>query len=234
MNGSGTRQLHPPRSIAIDGPAGAGKSTIGARLAERLGYRYFDTGLLYRAVSLAALQRNYRLDDEAALANLAQELDLTFLPSTVADGRQLTVLLNGVDVTHELRHQEVNAVVSRVAALPRVRQALLERQRSIGCAGNIVMVGRDIGTTVMPDADLKIYLDASSEERAQRRHAEQLARCEASDLESVRAIVRERDRIDSSRATSPLRAAADAVRVDTDGLTIDQVLAQLLALCGLP
>jgi cytidylate kinase len=219
-----------PATIAIDGPAGVGKSTIGSALADRLGYAYFDTGVLYRAVTLSALRRGAALDDAAALAEIAAALDLAFAPLAVADGRQVTVLLGGEDVTWALREPAVNEAVSIVSALPGVRQALLERQREIGRRGRVVMVGRDIGTTVLPDAPLKIYLDASADVRARRRCREMQERGEPADEAAVLAAVLRRDQLDSQRSASPLRAADDAVRIDTDDLPVDDVLAHVLRL----
>ncbi|MCC6627893.1 MAG: (d)CMP kinase [Chloroflexi bacterium] len=217
--------------MVIDGPAGAGKSTVGAALAVQLGYRFFDTGLLYRAVTLAALRQGVSPTDAARLATLAGALDLTFETPTVVDGRPVTVRLAGEDVTWALRQPAVNAQVSVVSAHAAVRQALLDQQRAIARCGGIVMVGRDIGTTVLPEADVKIYLDASVAERAARRVRERQARGETTTLASERANVVERDALDSQRAASPLRVAADAVRVDTDGLTIEGVVACLVRLC---
>jgi cytidylate kinase len=217
-----------PATIAIDGPAGAGKSTIGARLAAALGYAYFDTGVLYRAVTLQALRRGAPLDDEGALAAIAADLHLTFAPPTVDDGRQMTVLLDGEDVTWALRTPAVNEAVSIVSAHPRVRAALLQRQRAIGRQGSVVMVGRDIGTTVLPDAPLKIFLDASAAVRARRRADEQRARGEPVDEAAVLAAVLRRDQLDSQRAASPLRPAPDAITLDTDAMAIDDVLQALL------
>jgi cytidylate kinase len=153
-----------PCTIAIDGPASAGKSTIGELLARRLDYLYFDTGLMYRAVTWAALARDIPIDDEAAVTALAERLRIDVIPPTVDDGRQCTVLADGVDVTWAVRTPEVDANVSPVSAYPGVRRALVVQQRRVAAAGPVVMVGRDIGTVVLPDADLKLYLDATVEE----------------------------------------------------------------------
>jgi cytidylate kinase len=219
-------------TIAIDGPAGAGKSTVGAALARRLGYSFFDTGILYRAVTLAAWRLSLPMTDEAALAALAAVLNLTFAEPTIVDGRQMTVLLDGEDVTWALRQPAVNDRVSTVSAHAAVRQALLARQREIGQQGGIVMVGRDIGTTVLPDADIKVYLNASAQERAERRVRERRERGETTDLESELAGVLRRDEIDSQRAASPLRIPGDAVIIESDGLSADEVVERLLHLCG--
>lgn len=222
--------MRRPSTIAIDGPAASGKSTIGCLLAERLGYLYFDTGIMYRAVTWAALERGIAIEDEAAVTALAGHLTIQVLRPTVDDGRQYTVLADGRDVTWEIRRPEVDRSVSPVSAYPGVRAALTAQQRRIGRQGRVVMVGRDIGTVVLPDADLKIYLDATVDERARRRYREILARGEKADYEDVLESVRRRDRIDSSRALAPLRPADGAVTVDTTPFHIDQVLEQVLAL----
>lgn len=213
-----------PARIAIDGPAASGKSTIGQLLAEKLGYLYFDTGVMYRAVTWAALVRGVPIEDEPAVTRLAETLRIDVIRPTVADGRQYTVLVDGEDVTWAIRTPQVDANVSPVSAYPGVRAALTAQQRRIGAAGQVVMVGRDIGTVVMPDADLKIYLDATVEERARRRYREILARGETADYEAVLAGMQRRDRIDSSRATAPLCRAPDAVVLDTTRMGIQEVV----------
>lgn len=222
--------MRRPSTIAIDGPAASGKSTIGGLLAERLGYVYLDTGVMYRAVTWAAWVRGIPIHDEAAVTALARRLRIEVLQPTVQDGRPYTVLVDGQDVTWEIRQPEVNHAVSPVSAYPGVRTALSTQQRRIGRKGRIVMVGRDIGTVVLPQADLKIYLDATLEERAARRYREVIARGEKTDYEQVLASVRRRDEIDSNRTVAPLRPADDAVVIDTTRLTVEQVLAQVLAL----
>jgi len=220
----------PKITITIDGPGASGKSTLGGALAERLGYLYFDTGVMYRAVTWAALERGIPIEDEAAVTRLAEALHIEVTRPTVDDGRQYTVLADGEDITWEIRSSEVNRNVSPVSAYPGVRAALTRQQRRIGRAGGVVMVGRDIGTVVLPSAQLKIYLDASPEERARRRHVETLARGEPSDYQQVLADLRRRDGIDSTREASPLRAAEDAVRIDSTEMTIDQVVNRAEAL----
>ncbi len=219
-----------PQRIAIDGPAASGKSTLAERLAKALGYLYFDTGVMYRAVTWAALQRGYAVEDADKLTELAANLDIDVRPPSVDDGRKYDVLVNGRDVTWAIRSPEVDANVSIVAAHPGVRAALTEKQRAIGRRGKVVMVGRDIGTVVMPDADLKIYLDASPEERARRRYRERLARGEQANYEQILEAVRARDRLDKGRAVAPLRAAKDAVVINSDGMGIDEVFAKALEL----
>jgi cytidylate kinase len=213
--------------ITIDGPAASGKSTIGAALAARLGYLYFDTGVMYRAVTVAVLQRHINILDEAAVSALAQAVNIEVAPPHLQDGRQYTVLLEGQDVTWALRGADVDANVSIPSAYAQVREAMVRQQRRIAERGNVVMVGRDIGTVVLPDADLKIYLDASVEDRARRRHTELIKRGQSSDYADVLAAMRQRDLLDSSRATSPLRPAPDAIIVDSTGKSIEDVLSEL-------
>ncbi|MBU0492204.1 MAG: (d)CMP kinase [Chloroflexi bacterium] len=219
-----------PSTIAIDGTAASGKSTISQLLAQRLGYLYFDTGVTYRAVTWAALDRGIPIADEAAVTHLAETLRIQVLPSTCGDGRQYTVLADGQDVTWAIRRPQVDHGVSPVSAYPGVRQALKQQQRSVGEAGRVVMAGRDIGTVIMPDADLKIFLDAQPEVRAQRRYEELRDRGQPAEYDVIRQDMLRRDRIDSSRAAAPLQAAPDAVIVDTSDLDIEGVLGRLLAL----
>lgn len=219
-----------PSTIAIDGPAASGKSTIGHLLAQRLGYLYFDTGAMYRALTWAAIQRGLDQSDEEAIAQLAEEANIHIEPSPAKDGRQYTVRLNGEDVTWDIRRPEVDGQVSVVSAHARVRRILSHRQREIGKAGKIVMVGRDIGTVVLPDADLKIYLDASPEVRAKRRVRQIESRGEKADYQEILKEMRRRDRIDSQRKAAPLKPAVDAVIVDTDPLTLEQVMAKVVEL----
>ena len=219
----------PPRTVAIDGPAGSGKSTVANALADRLGYFAFDTGVLYRAVTLAALRRGIDPDDRAALAGLVTEVAgrIDVRSPHVADGRALTVLLEGEDVSWAIRSPEVERAVSTVSAQPAVRAALLERQRAIARQGGVIMAGRDIGTVVLPDAELKIYLEATPEERARRRAREERARGLERPFAEVLADIERRDDIDSHRALSPLRPADDAFRLDTEHLAIEDVLAAI-------
>ncbi len=213
-----------PTTIAIDGPAGSGKSTLGALLARELGYLYFDTGVMYRAVTLAAIRAGLAVDDEEAIGKLAAQVRIDVRPPSVEDGRVVDVLLDGQDVTWAIRKDDVNANVSPVSTYAAVREAMTEQQRRIARENQVVMVGRDIGTVVMPDADVKIYLDASVEVRACRRLQELLDRGEDATYEAVLDSLKNRDRIDSSRAIAPLRPAEDAVVILADDLTIEQVL----------
>jgi cytidylate kinase len=219
-----------PSIIAIDGPAASGKSTIGLRLANALGYLFFDTGVMYRAITWLALERGVDVQDEMAVTRLAEEAQIDVAPASKPDGRGCDVLLNGQDITWETRTRRVDENVSIVAAYRGVRQALSQQQRRIGRRGNIVMVGRDIGTVVLPNADLKIYLDATAEERARRRYDEIMARGGKPNYESILARVIERDRIDSTRDVAPLKAAEDAVVLDSDHLNADEVFERVLAL----
>ncbi len=223
--------MKPPSIIAIDGPAASGKSTIGKRLADELGYLFFDTGVMYRAVTWIALQRGVDVGDEDEVTRLAVETPIDVAPLSKMDGRACDVLVDGNDITWEVRRPEVDANVSVVSAYPGVRQALSQQQRRIGQRGRVVMVGRDIGTVVLPEADLKIYLDASAEERAHRRFDEIIARGEKADFDEILSKVRERDRIDSTRAVAPLRPAQDAIIIDSDKMSADQVLARVKELC---
>lgn len=216
--------LNHVSTVAIDGPAGSGKSTVGAALAARLGFLYFDTGVMYRAVALAAVRRGINPADEMAISRMAEALHIEVFPATRDDGRQYTVRLDGDDVTWALRDKEVEAHVSTVASFPAVREAMVRQQRAVARQGNIVMVGRDIGTVVLPNADVKVFLTASAEERALRRHQELQARGITASYADVLAGVRQRDDIDSNRATSPLRPAEDAVIFDSTGLSVDEAV----------
>jgi cytidylate kinase len=211
-------------TIAIDGPAAAGKSTIGEIVATRLDAVYFDTGILYRALTVLAHDSGVDIHDARLLAELAQAMDVRVERSSVADGRQVDVVVNGIDITARLRSAAVDRDVSIVSAHAEVRRALLDHQRQIGRSGAVVMVGRDIGTVVMPDAELKVFLDASPEERARRRLAQLERSGVDADAGTVLSDMRRRDHIDSDRDVAPLRPAADALVVDTDHLTIDQVV----------
>ena len=216
--------------VAIDGPAASGKSTVARALARRLGAHYLDTGAMYRAVAYAALERGTDLANENDVAILAGEVDIEFVHE--ADSPIPTaVLLDGVDVSAAIRTPEVDDAVSIVARMPRVREAMVAQQRRIAAsAPMIVLEGRDIGTVVFPDAEVKVFLTASPEERARRRHVEMSDRGHDVAEDAVRHGIERRDHADSSRATAPLAAAPDAVQLDTTGLTVDQVVARVAAL----
>ncbi len=208
--------------IAVDGPAGAGKSTAARGLAAALGYTYVDSGAMYRAVALAARRTGVDLDDGDAVAACVDRIAL------VPDASGTRVLVDGGDVTGEIRAADAGAWASRVAAQPAVRARLLGRQRELAVGGGVVMDGRDIGTIVFPGADCYFFLIASTEERARRRHAEDAARGAASDAIATRAAIEERDRRDRERAVAPLRPAADAIVIDTSMLTREEVVARML------
>jgi cytidylate kinase len=216
-----------PDTITIDGPAGAGKSTLGELLARRLGYLYFDTGVMYRALTWAALGQCVDPGDEMAAAALARDLDIDVEPPTVADGRQYTVRVDGQDVTWDLRRPEVDQQVSRAARHPAVREILRARQRAIGMRGHVVMVGRDIGAIVLPEARLKIYLEASLHARATRRAAELRARGFDVDLAALEADLARRDALDQH----VMAPAPDALVMSNDSLLpseeVDFILARL-------
>lgn len=213
--------------IAIDGPAGAGKSTVARQVAERLGYMYVDTGAMYRAMALAMLRARVPLEDPAAVERCAAEV-----PFEVDVSSGITrVFLQGEDVTGQIRTPEVSRIVSAVAAVPGVRRRLVKLQRRLAERGGIVMDGRDIGTVVLPGADVKIFLTASLEERARRRWREWWQAGRTDDMEDVRRSLEERDRLDSARDESPLRVAPDAVVIDTTGESIERVVARILRIC---
>ena len=215
------------RVVAIDGPAAAGKSTVARALADILGAMLFDTGTLYRAVTLAAIRAGVPFDDGPALAALADARHINVTPPTSADGRLYDVLLDGEDVTWAIRDPAVDQHVSEVSAHPEVRATLLPVQRRIARSGPIVMVGRDIGTAVVPDAGVKVFLNASLEERARRRYAELEERGVTSDFAEVLADLKARDAIDSGRAASPLRIAKDAAVIDTDRRGVTEIVTEI-------
>jgi cytidylate kinase len=217
-------------TIAIDGPAASGKSTLAKSLADHFSYLYFDTGALYRAVTLAVIQRGIDVDDEQAVTKLAQDVSIDLMPPSAGDGRLYDVNLDGQDCTWAIRRAEVDANVSQVSAYPGVRRALKEQQQRIGRRGGVVMAGRDIGTVVLPEADLKLYLDASVEERALRRFQELGARGQTEDLAKVEEALRLRDQIDANRAVAPLRPAEDAIVLESDGKEAVEVLAEAIDL----
>jgi cytidylate kinase len=212
--------------VAIDGPAGAGKSTAARELAERLGYVLVDTGALYRGVALAASERSVDWDDAAALGSLVSQLSLSFRRE--ADG--LKLLIDGKDRSQDIRTPHISTGASRVSRHAEVRSALLSLQRKLGAEGGVVLEGRDIGTVVFPDAEVKVFLTASDEARARRRHAELERGGHEIALAQVLADIRERDALDSARDLSPLRAADDAVLVDTSDIVLEEVIDRLEAL----
>jgi cytidylate kinase len=220
----------PLLTIALDGPAASGKSTVALIVAGRLGWLYFDTGAMYRAITYLALERDYSLTNGEVLGDLARSTTIEIEPPAAEkqDGRQYSVCIGDEDITWGLREQRVDQQVSTVAAHPAVRSALKEQQRRIGLRGHVIMVGRDIGTVVLPEAPLKIYLDASVEERARRRCHEILARGEPANYEQILGDMRSRDARDSSRATAPLRPADDAIHLNSDYMSIEAVAEKIL------
>jgi cytidylate kinase len=211
--------------VAIDGPAGAGKSTVTKLVAERLGYLLVDTGALYRTIALAAERRGVAWDDAPAVEALARALvEQRAVELAQGGGGRMQVLLNGEDVSDSIRTQSIGQGASKVSALPGVRAALLDLQRNAGKQGGVVLEGRDIGTVVFPDAEAKFYLTATVDVRAERRHAELRAKGERAEFAEVRDEVIERDRRDSTRPVAPLRQAPDAVVVDSSGLSVAQVV----------
>jgi cytidylate kinase len=208
--------------IAIDGPSGAGKGTISRTLAHTLGYRHVDTGAMYRAVGWKANHEGIPLEDEGAVAALAQRADIA------VEGGVVTI--DGHDITRAIRTPEVDKLASAVARVPRVREALVARQRALGDGGGVVMEGRDIGTVVFPDADVKIYLDASAEERARRRASDVAHTGSQAGQVAVAEAIAARDKADTTRSVSPLTLAPDAFHIDTTSMPIDDVVERVLAL----
>jgi cytidylate kinase len=208
--------------IAIDGPSGAGKGTIARTLSQELGYRHVDTGAMYRAVAWKAIRERIPLDDEEAIAELARAAEI------VVEGG--VVMIDGEDITRAIRTPEIDSGASAVARLPRVRQVLVAEQRELGTGGDIVMEGRDIGTVVFPDADVKIYLDASEEERARRRVTDTTHTSSQSGHAAVAEAIKARDTADSTRKASPLMMAPDAIRIDTTSMPVMEVVGRVLAI----
>jgi cytidylate kinase len=211
--------------VAIDGPSGSGKSTVARRVAQRLGFRYLDTGAMYRALTWRALDRGIDLHDTEALGALAEATRVD--PGT--NPRRPTIVVDGTDVSTPIRSREVTNAVSAVSAVPAVRAAMVRRQRELMAAGDIVVEGRDIGTVVAPDAPLKVFLTASSEARAARRHRQLATVGDGSAVDDTRADIERRDEHDSTRAASPLTQAPDALVVDSTTRTVDEVVGEVLA-----
>jgi cytidylate kinase len=228
LKGHVSMKIKKEIAIALDGPSASGKSTLGERLAKTLNFTYLDTGVMYRAVTLAVLKQTIDVSDEDAVSSIAENLDLDVLPPSVMDGRSNDVMLNGEDVTWEIRQSEVEKNVSQVSAYSRVRQAMTKVQRKIGQRGSVVMVGRDIGTVVLPEAKIKIYLDASADERARRRFLELLNRGKDVIYSEILQDMIRRDKYDSSRTIAPLRPADDAIIVDSDNMNAEEVFYHIL------
>jgi len=216
--------------IALDGPSASGKSTLGERLAKSLNFIYLDTGVMYRAVTLAVLNMGVDVSDENAVSRIAEKLDLDVRPPSVDDGRSNDIILNNEDVTWTIRTAEVEKNVSQVSAYSRVRQAMTKIQRKIGQRGKVVMVGRDIGTVVLPDAEIKLYLDASAEERARRRFLELRKRGKDVEFSDILQDMIKRDQFDSSRLIAPLKPAEDAIIINSDDMNADDVYQHIIGL----
>lgn len=206
--------------IAIDGPGGAGKSTIAGLLAEELGYLHLDTGAMYRAVTLAALEKNIEFDDNEALAKVAENINIDF-------NKTGEIFIDGRNVSQEIRSQKVDAYVSETAAVKEVREVLVKKQKEIARKNKVVMDGRDITTVVLPDAEYKFYLTASIEERARRRYEELKSKNIKVDIEDIKNNIKERDKKDSQRKYSPLKKADDAVLIDSTNLSIEEVIEKI-------
>jgi cytidylate kinase len=220
-----------PSVIAIDGPAASAKTTIGQMLADKLEYLYLYTGCMYRTATLAAVEAGLELNNEGAVTQLARNIEMRIEPlAGQTDGRQFTVLLNGIDVTWEIRSPAVDSDVSLISSYVGVRQELVRQQRQIGQRGRVVMVGRDIGTVVMPDAPLKLYITASAEERARRRWVDRKDQGHAADYLDILVDVNRRDQYDSSRKVSPLQAAEDAVIINNTNRSPEDILSEILNL----
>lgn len=216
----------PIPMITIDGPSGSGKGTLAQRLAEQLGWHLLDSGAIYRVLALAALHHGVALDDEEGLVPLAAHLDVQFVTNSQ---KQIRTILEGEDVSSSIRSEEVGGAASKVAAYPRVREALLRRQRAFRQLPGLVADGRDMGTVVFPEAPVKIFLTASAEERANRRYLQLQSAGASANLAQILADVQARDDRDMNRATAPLRPAEDAKVIDSSALSIDEVLSIILA-----
>jgi len=216
--------------IALDGPSASGKSTLGERLAKSLSFIYLDTGVMYRAVTLAVLNLGVDVSNEDAVSRIAEKLDLDVRPPSIDDGRSNDIILNNADVTWAIRTADVEKNVSQVSAYLRVRQAMTKVQRKIGRRGKVVMVGRDIGTVVLPEADIKLYLDASAEERARRRFLELRKRGKEVEFSDILQDMIKRDQFDSSRPIAPLKPADDAIIINSDGMNAEEVYQHIIGL----
>lgn len=207
--------------IAIDGPAGAGKSTIAKRLADSIGYTYIDSGAMYRALTLKVLRENILLKELDNIINMAKETDIDF--------RENSIYLDGKVSDVEIREENVNRNVSYIAAIPEVRKLMVQLQRKISRDKNVVMDGRDVGTVIFPSADIKFFITASADERAERRYNELRQKGYDSDINDIRSQIKKRDHIDSTRSESPLTVASDAITIDTTGKSVEEVLGEVIS-----
>lgn len=218
-------------SVAIDGPAGAGKSTLAKRVADELGYLYIDTGAMYRAATWVALEQKVDMADENLIVRLVERAEILLAPPDEKSQGKVRVFVNGSDVSFIVRSRIISRFVSPVSAIAGVRKLLVDKQKKIAEGGGVVMDGRDIGTVVLPEAEVKIFLTASPEVRARRRLKDMEQMGQTADLETIISDIKQRDHLDSTRATSPLRKAEDAIVIDTDNNTVEEVVAQVLELC---
>lgn len=212
--------------IAIDGPSGAGKSTVARTLARRMGYRYIDTGAMYRAVALKVKENSIGMEDEPALVRLASSLQITF----IAEGEETHILCNGKDITLAIRSPEISRLSSEISKRKGVREALVQLQREMGREGGVVLEGRDIGTVVFPDADIKFYLDADAEERGRRRFRDLVEKGMEVDFKETLREVIQRDKNDMNRTVSPLKKADDAIRIDSTCRTVEEIVQEMIRL----
>lgn len=213
-----------PSIIAVDGPAGSGKSSVSFAVAQRIGYLFVDTGAFYRAITLLALERQIDPRTSEQVVELAHNAQFDMTPDLKNDGRQFTFLADGIDITTQLHNPQVDDFVSVVAADRNVRTEILDLQRRLATRGKVIMAGRDIGSVVLPDADLKIYIDATLDKRAERRYQQRIANNEPADLAAIRDGLRRRDEIDSTRDVAPLRRPDDAIYLDTTELSLPEAI----------
>jgi cytidylate kinase len=222
---------HYPSAIAMDGPAASGKTTVGYMLARRIDYLFLDTGCMYRVVTLAALWQGVDIDDEIGVSHLTADLEMEILPAdSMVDGRHYTVMLGGSDVTWEIRSADIDLNVSQISSYAAVRENLVRRQRAIADRGRVVMVGRDIGTVVLPNAPLKLFITATQEERARRRWRELKERKLGVTYEFILSQIDRRDQLDGTREISPMKPASDAIIIDTTNLNPQEVVWEILSL----
>lgn len=217
-------------TIAIDGPAGAGKSTVAQTVADKLGYLYIDTGAMYRAVTYFVLKHNINLSDHEAITKAAREADIVLRPKAEGESKP-RVFLNGEDITDKIRSNEISRLVSPLSAIASVREVLVEQQRKLAYQGGAVLDGRDIGTVVLPQAEVKIFLTATAEERARRRMKDLQTLGEQKEFQQLLEEIEARDKRDSTRDIAPLKVADGGIVVNTDELTIEQVVERILAIC---